>query len=200
MVRRPGRPSNTKSGAFRRRIVERAVDEFARAGFHGASIERIAKKARCNRALVYFYFKDKKTLFQAALDEGVRMRVESMTAQPASLKDALIFWFEGNRAEPRRLRLLMQEELSQLSLPNLGRAAYLNAQLNAVKAFQAAGLLRSDLDPRHLLTIILALTSFPAVFPRIAEVSLDAPDAAALAKEWAQALAMIAKLLAPPAS
>lgn len=197
MTRSPGRPPSAKSGVLRQRLIQRALDEFARVGFHGASIERIARKAGCNRALVYFYFKNKKGLFQAVLDEGVQLRRKEMAAQPASLAQALVFWFEQNAADPQRLRLLMQEELSQLSLPNPGRTAYMEAQLAGVRAFQAAGLLRSDLDPRHLLTIILALTSFPAVFPGIARASLAAPDAQALAKEWSSALTSVAALLAP---
>src|SRR5688572_28363211 len=169
MSRARGRPAGTDAGLMRKRIVEAAAEEFAKSGFTGARIENVAREAGCNRALVYFYFKDKAGLFQAALDAGAEERTKQMAAQPQSLAEALTYWFRRNLADPRRLRLVMQEALSPETLPSQpsGRAAYLEQHLAAVKAFQARGLLRGDVEPRHLLTAILALTSFPAVFLRV---------------------------------
>jgi len=46
--------------------------EFARSGFNGAGIERIAAEAQCNRALVYFYFKNKGVPFEGSSRRGGR--------------------------------------------------------------------------------------------------------------------------------
>ena len=200
MVRSRGRPSGAEAGQLRARILDAAAREFAEVGFRGARIERIARDAGCNRALVYFYFKDKVGLFQAVLDDAAEYRAGQMAAQPRTLAEGMIYWFRRNMAEPRRIRLIMQEALAEdpdTPIPPR-RIDYLGRQLDVVKAFQAAGLLRADMDPHHLLTIILALTSFPASFPRVAAVSLDAPDEAALAEQWSDCLARMAALLAPP--
>jgi AcrR family transcriptional regulator len=51
-------------------IIEAARRTFAREGFHGASIEKIATEAGLKSpSLVYWYFKDKKGLFQAVMED-----------------------------------------------------------------------------------------------------------------------------------
>ena len=51
----------------KRRILEAAVDEFARLGPDGATIDRIARTAGVNKERVYNYFGDKRGLFAAVL-------------------------------------------------------------------------------------------------------------------------------------
>ena len=201
-IRRRGRPTDLEEGELRQRIVDAAAAEFARAGYAGARIERMAEAAGCDRALLYFYFRNKERLFQAVLDSAAEHRAGQMSAQPASLAEGLVYWFRQNLAEPQRVRLIMQEALAEApeSAPPPRRISYLNQQLEVVRAFQALGLLRADMSPRHLLTIILAVTSFPACFPKIASVSLDAKDDAALEETWSNCLRQLAKLLSPPAS
>jgi AcrR family transcriptional regulator len=199
MSRQRGRPKGASDGEIRKRIVHAAADEFARAGYDGARIERVAQAAGCNRSLVYFYFRDKAGLFEAALDEAAEHREEQMAAQPSTLEEGLVYWFRRNFAEPRRIRLVMQEALAP-PLPSgapARRAAYLGKQLEVVRAFQSAGLLRRDLDSRHLLTIFLALTSFPASFPKVAAAALGAGSDEQLVEEWSACLAEVARLLAP---
>jgi TetR/AcrR family transcriptional regulator len=199
MGRQPGRPKGRAEGEMRKRILEAAADEFARVGFDGARIERIAEAAACNRSLVYFYFGGKPALFEAVLNEAAEHREKQMAAQPTSLAEGLIYWFRQNMAEPRRIRLIMQEALAPplpSGLPER-RRQYLERQLQVVKAFQAAGLLRSDLDPHHLLTLFLAVTSFPACFPKVATVSLRAGGEAEMLTEWSAGIADLAALLQP---
>jgi TetR/AcrR family transcriptional regulator len=49
-------------------ILQAAVREFARKGIAGARTDAIAQAARVNKALLYYYFKDKEKLYGAALD------------------------------------------------------------------------------------------------------------------------------------
>jgi len=54
----------------RQQIVEAARRVFAREGFRGATIEKIAVEAGLKSpSLVYWYFKDKKGLFQAVAED-----------------------------------------------------------------------------------------------------------------------------------
>jgi len=50
-------------------ILKAAVAEFAREGVAGARTDSIARSAGLNKALLYYYFKDKEGLYQAVLDE-----------------------------------------------------------------------------------------------------------------------------------
>lgn len=54
--------------ATRRRIMESATKEFAKAGFGGARVDRISKKAATNERMLYYYFKSKENLFLAVLE------------------------------------------------------------------------------------------------------------------------------------
>jgi TetR/AcrR family transcriptional regulator len=48
-------------------ILDAAVREFAREGVAGARTDAIAKSAGVNKALLYYYFKDKEAIYQAVL-------------------------------------------------------------------------------------------------------------------------------------
>src|SRR6202023_4441817 len=51
-------------------ILRAAAEEFAGHGIAGARTEAIAREARVNKALLYYYFKDKETLYGAVLDNA----------------------------------------------------------------------------------------------------------------------------------
>jgi AcrR family transcriptional regulator len=150
--------------------------------------------------LVYHYFAGKPALFEAVLDEAAEHREQQMGSQPVTLAEGLVYWFRRNWAEPRRIRLIMQEALApeEAATHPERRRQYLERQRTVVAAFQAAGLLRSDIAPERLLTLFLAATSFPACFPQVASVSLGAADEAALVASWSAHLCELARLLEPP--
>ena len=60
-----GKPEESRAA-----ILKAAVAEFAREGVAGARTEAIARSARVNKALLYYYFKDKETLYGAVLDDA----------------------------------------------------------------------------------------------------------------------------------
>ncbi len=65
-------------------ILKAAVSEFAREGVAGARTDAIARSAGVNKALLYYYFKDKEALYQAVLDEvfsGVRLAIQNALGQ-----------------------------------------------------------------------------------------------------------------------
>lgn len=51
-------------------ILAAAAYEFAEHGIAGARTDTIAHEARVNKALLYYYFKDKETLYGAVLDDA----------------------------------------------------------------------------------------------------------------------------------
>jgi len=53
----------------RQAILKAALLEFAQEGMAGARIDHIARAARVNKALLYYYFKDKEQLYGAVLDQ-----------------------------------------------------------------------------------------------------------------------------------
>jgi TetR/AcrR family transcriptional regulator len=59
-----GRPEESRAA-----ILKAAIAEFSREGVAGARTDAIARAARVNKALLYYYFKDKDALYGAALDQ-----------------------------------------------------------------------------------------------------------------------------------
>ena len=59
-----GRPEETRAS-----ILQAATREFAQEGVAGARTDAIARAARVNKALLYYYFQDKEALYGAVLDQ-----------------------------------------------------------------------------------------------------------------------------------
>ena len=53
----------------RERLLAAAREEFAARGFDGAKVDRIARRARINKAMVYYHFPSKAALYLAILRE-----------------------------------------------------------------------------------------------------------------------------------
>ena len=68
-----GKPEET-----RRAILHAAVKEFAAHGIDGGRTDAIARAARVNKALLYYYFKDKETLYGATLDHAFGEQAQKM--------------------------------------------------------------------------------------------------------------------------
>jgi len=67
-------------------IVDAALEEFASEGFRGATIKRIAKRAKLqSHALIYWYFSSKEELFQAVL--GRHLPILQLMLDPNALHD-----------------------------------------------------------------------------------------------------------------
>lgn len=62
----------------RRAILEAAAAEFANEGIAGARIDAIASAAGVNKALLYYYFRDKESLYGAALEHTFRGLLEEL--------------------------------------------------------------------------------------------------------------------------
>src|ERR1051326_5035323 len=79
---KPARPgSRGEPEKTRAAIMKAALEEFAHEGAAGARTDEIARRAGVNKALLYYYFKDKEGLYAAALEEvfsGLHERVSAV--------------------------------------------------------------------------------------------------------------------------
>jgi TetR/AcrR family transcriptional regulator len=60
-----GQPEESRAA-----ILQAAAQEFSQHGIAGARTDAIARAAQVNKALLYYYFKDKETLYGAVLDNA----------------------------------------------------------------------------------------------------------------------------------
>ncbi|WP_026871399.1 TetR/AcrR family transcriptional regulator [Inquilinus limosus] len=76
----------------RRAILHRTAELFARHGFTGASITKIAEACGMSKALLYHYYRDKDAVLFDILDDHLSMLVavvEEAAAAPAGARDRL---------------------------------------------------------------------------------------------------------------
>jgi TetR/AcrR family transcriptional regulator len=97
-------------------ILKAAVGEFAEHGIAGARTDAIARAAHVNKALLYYYFKDKDALYEAVLDHvfsGLRARVmpvlESDLPPRQKMLAYLGAYFDYIAANPRYPRVVQGE-------------------------------------------------------------------------------------------
>jgi len=89
-----------KSEAFdsRQRVFDAAAAEFARCGYAGANVDRIARAARLNKAMNYYHFKSKAALYREILRDmfgAVRAAVAEVEASADSPQDKIRRYVEA---------------------------------------------------------------------------------------------------------
>jgi len=106
-----GRPDESRAA-----ILKAAIAEFSEQGIAGARTDAIAQAAHVNKALLYYYYKDKDALYEAVLDavfSGLRTRVmpilDSSLPPRQKLLDYLGAYFDYIAANPRIPRVVQAE-------------------------------------------------------------------------------------------
>jgi AcrR family transcriptional regulator len=107
-----GQPEESRNA-----ILQAAAREFAEYGVAGARTDTIAREAGVNKALLYYYFKDKETLYGAVLDDafaGLKETVFRVLDRPTPAREKILAYvgayfdfMASHRLYPR----LMQREM-----------------------------------------------------------------------------------------
>src|SRR5712692_6410203 len=66
------------------RILAAAALEFAQRGFAGARVDRIARRARVNKAMLYYHFRSKQGLYRTLLRRTFTLAAERIRTVAAS--------------------------------------------------------------------------------------------------------------------
>ncbi|HEY4414138.1 MAG TPA: TetR family transcriptional regulator [Verrucomicrobiae bacterium] len=172
MSRKKTKPAVTSRNPERTsaRILAAALAEFAAAGFAGARVDAIAKRAGTNKRMLYHYFGDKEGLFRAVLRKKISERQvwgESLSGNP---EDNLPFWFEAACKDPEWVRMLEWESLQNPKrkvIDEKERLQVVERALGRIRQRQERGQLSAEFDPRHLMLTMRSLTMFPMAFPQL---------------------------------
>jgi len=62
------------------RILKAASDEFVEYGFYGARTQRIADRAKVNKALLHYYFSSKENIYEQVLNTVFTILIERLNA------------------------------------------------------------------------------------------------------------------------
>ncbi|MGB8328595.1 MAG: TetR family transcriptional regulator [Polyangiales bacterium] len=110
--------TNTRSEKTRARILAAAVEAFSKHGFDGASTRQIAALAGENQGLITYHFRNKETLWKAAVDflfgelgEEIAERAQVLADVDVRTRTRLfIYYFVRHAARhPEQMRFMVQE-------------------------------------------------------------------------------------------
>src|SRR5918995_6474027 len=79
----------------REQVLRAAASEFAARGFDAAGVDRIAAKARVNKAMIYYHFGSKLALYTEVVREmfrAVGARARTLAESPAPPDEKLNAW------------------------------------------------------------------------------------------------------------
>lgn len=164
-----GRPEESRAA-----ILQAAVREFSREGVAGARTDAIARAAGVNKALLYYYFKDKETLYGAALDHvfgGLKASIDKALDSDLPPREKLLAYvgahFDYIASHPLYPRITQGEMVRAAhgKAPQLKRVArqYFVPLMGKVAAVIEQGQSTGDfrpVDPTHFVPSMIAIIVF----------------------------------------
>lgn len=170
----------TENPATARRILAAAEERFAAQGMAGARTDEIADAAHANKAMLYYYFGNKRRLHQAVLENLFR-QLRTTYAPPTKhasprekLRAFIVGYFDFLATHPNYPRLVQREAMERTR--NFDRIVrqYLRpfyAQLaRTIEEGIAGGVLR-EVDKHHAaFSIVGMITSYFAAAPILGQV------------------------------
>ena len=155
-----------------RSLIEGAArQEFADHGYHGARVDRIARRAGVNKQLIYYYYGSKRGLYEHTLSmaaEGLRVAPvdrRKLSGSPSErLRNLLVRSAERAAASPELIRAAVLADERDVG-SRRGTLADLAADLAAeVSRGQGLGYFRDDADPhligQHAAVLVLGWVAF----------------------------------------
>lgn len=179
----------------RERILEAAMAEFARVGFNGARLARIAKAAKVSSQLLYHYFPSKLGLHKAILEASL-----SQVPFPTTLAvefEAMELWFHNTRSwyGDIQLRLVLWEALENRGghyAAEASRRDAMNAGIETFRLAQENGDLPGAFDPFFLYMTFAGLNALPKIFPQMPRLLGIDPEEPQFLDRWHKHLILVA--------
>ncbi len=150
------------------KVLAAALKEFAEHGFDGARVDRIAKNARVNKAMIYYHFKSKEALYERILSDLAGMiyeRVVGVIVEESDPREQLYTiihrYIETLTIVDRNMLRTMLREIAsggkffkKLAIPKLILPVI--AKIEPIfRAAQERGDLKRELDPLYTFLQII---------------------------------------------
>jgi TetR/AcrR family transcriptional regulator len=158
----------------RRAILQAAITEFSREGVAGARTDAIARAAKVNKALLYYYFEDKESLYGAVLDQvfgGLMDAIMQVLNQNLRPRDKILAYvkthFDYIASHPKYPRLVQAEmmRMGREQSPQLERMArqYFRPLFAKLAEVLSAGIKAGEfrpVDPMQFIPSMIAVVVF----------------------------------------
>lgn len=167
--------ADRQSSDTRVRILDAALTEFGLRGFAGARVDQIAERASANKQLIYYYFKSKAGLYEAALARLMsRTREDYPPGAQQDLRDYLHQTADPvNRGSADWHRVWLWEALERGDkdiIQEEGRRKVWARTVRHVIRAQAEGVVDAKFDPEMLSLALLGMTIVPHILPQITQL------------------------------
>lgn len=160
----PSSNGHRMTGAERRTaVIEAAIAEFSRVGYHGATIASIAALAQCSEPTIYKHFRDKRAMLLASLqhaEQVVEPQIDEIVAGDAPIRQWLEFVERPQYRTFLQLRMLcttLPEDVEVVELLRAGTERLLTRFRSAIERGKREGFVTSDVDPDHVAWTWLGL-------------------------------------------
>jgi TetR/AcrR family transcriptional regulator len=206
-----GQPEESRAA-----ILRAAAGEFAQHGIAGARTDAIARAAKVNKALLYYYFTDKETLYGAVLDNafsGMKAKIFKVLDSDLPSREKLIAYvgayfdfIASNQIYPK----LMQREMMRAReghSEHIDRLVktYFQPIFGKVRELLQRGIAEGEfreVDPAHFVPSMVAMIVFyfssAPVMQKIVRFNPLAPER--IAERRAAVLDFIAAALFKPSA
>jgi AcrR family transcriptional regulator len=157
--------AESKGAQTRRAILAAAIARFGRDGYRATSVADIAREAGVGGTVAYAYFENKEALFFAAVDEDAAGVIQEglvtvLDADVGRFHETLIFTLvDAVQRHPLARRLLagLEPEVTMRVLDIPALTELRKACTELLRSGQAAGTVRTDIDPSVVGPGIVAL-------------------------------------------
>src|ERR1035438_5711525 len=164
-----GQPEESRAA-----ILQAAAQEFAEHGIAGARTDAIAREACVNKALLYYYFKDKETLYGAVLDHafsGMKSRVFQVLDSALPPRDKIMAYvgayfdfIASNQIYPKLMQreMMRAREGDSVHIDRLVKT-YFQPIYRRVGALLHKGIAEADfrkVDPAHFVPSMVSIIVF----------------------------------------
>ncbi|WP_376695095.1 TetR/AcrR family transcriptional regulator [Wenzhouxiangella sp. EGI_FJ10305] len=147
----------------RARILEAAFDLFVDRGFAAVSMRELAERSGVTKSLIHHHFGTKEGLWDAVKEvafaryyEGQKDELEGADSpDPKLLSNGVIRYFRFLQDNPQVVRLFTWMHLEGDTTCNEMDAELVELGARRVREAQEAGLLRSDVNPTHVVTVFI---------------------------------------------
>jgi TetR/AcrR family transcriptional regulator len=144
----------------RDRVFAAAAAEFAAKGYAGANVDRIARAAKLNKAMIYYHFKNKAELYREILRdmfEAVRTRVGEVAASDATPEDKIRAYIAAIASEaearPHFPPIWLREIAEGAAHVDAVTLGYVRDVLAALGGIIAEGVRAGRFHPAHPLLV-----------------------------------------------
>lgn len=177
----PSRPSNKRG-----KILRAAEKEFARNGYAGARVDKIAKAARIDKATLYYYFRTKQDVYNAVFVEltqafaSLSSKGFEQDTNPGEELEAFLDVLVDFLDKHKSFALILRRELSEPGSSRRGVIyGSLSPLIHRVRDFVYRDMARGEMrkvDPEHALySIFEVLFGYFTLNSETAKIFFETP-------------------------